>query len=1027
MTLSTNLISGLSSGFDWRSMIDQLIAIEHKPVDSVNNQISEYQSRLSQWQSFSTMLLSLNTASKVLSDTEKFNVYISSMSTNSTLSGSDLLSISTADTASPGTYAIKVETLAASQKLSSNSFSSQTEGLGSGYEGDIVINGKVLRISGADSLMDVAYNINRLNVGSDSTRVTAAIVKYATNDYRLILTSEETGAAGISLLNGDSAGLVQKFGWKDNQAAQVKSPITNGVQSGSFAGDSGSIQSLLGLAVGEASTGTLSIDGTAVAINLAADSLNDIRDAINAAMALAGKGNQVQASVVPDNSDGRTGYRLQIEGTQSFSDEKNILNTLGILDHTSASVTGKVSGNSMTANGAFVTSQTLLSEIDGYISYTAGDRIRMTGAGTNGELVDFTLEITASTRVSDLLSAIETQYAAEPGDATAYVTADGKIRVDDVSGSENLSVTLTDQLTSGRLEFVDGDLAFGEASVRKREIVAGRDAAVEIDGVVVTSSSNSIKDVLTGVTLNLLKEDASTTITLTIGRDLEAVKTNIKDFVSKYNSVMTFINSQFSYNQDTQEKGGILFGDGTLSSIKSDLTSILTQSIWGVNSGFSILGLVGITVDNKLLLNIDEGKLGGYLQTNFNDILSLFADNGTASGTGLLYVNHTRDTAAGEYLVHIDQAATQAVVTGSVDLSAGGADETLTISQGDSTAVIDITSDMTLEEIKNAINAEFNAEFAETLVGDQQLMEGGIAASAQTIWTNLDGTTLVSGDVISFAGTSRSGAEISGSYMIGDVESDSIQGLLSEIEKAYSGSVTAAMDTSGRIVVTDKLSGYSQISFSIDGPTGSGLSFGAVDVTPGAFDGSCEGRYAMTLTGTDDGNGHLVIRSNDYGNVSFTISQDTFDLGLINGTFSGQDVAGTINGEEAQGSGCVLTGISSNPNTAGLAVRYSGSDNNIDAGTIKVTIGVAELFERSLYGITDSLEGYVPFKQKSLQGRIKALENQVTQMEDRLNRKMEAMVNRFAAMEVALAKIQSMSEWLSGQVSAASNGWASVS
>ncbi|MDD5207047.1 MAG: flagellar cap protein FliD N-terminal domain-containing protein, partial [Desulfobacterales bacterium] len=159
MTLSTNLISGISSGFDWRSMIDQLIAIEHRPVDSVNKQISEYQSRLSQWQSFSTMLLSLNTASEVLGDPEKFNVYTSSMSTNSsTVSGNTLLSISTADTASPGTYAIKVETLAASQKLSSNSFSSQTEGLGSGYEGDIVINGKVLRISGADSLMDVAYN-----------------------------------------------------------------------------------------------------------------------------------------------------------------------------------------------------------------------------------------------------------------------------------------------------------------------------------------------------------------------------------------------------------------------------------------------------------------------------------------------------------------------------------------------------------------------------------------------------------------------------------------------------------------------------------------------------------------------------------------------------------------------------------------------------------------------------------------------------------------------------------------------------
>jgi hypothetical protein len=35
MSLSTNLISGLSSGFDWRSMIDQLIAVEHRSVDLI--------------------------------------------------------------------------------------------------------------------------------------------------------------------------------------------------------------------------------------------------------------------------------------------------------------------------------------------------------------------------------------------------------------------------------------------------------------------------------------------------------------------------------------------------------------------------------------------------------------------------------------------------------------------------------------------------------------------------------------------------------------------------------------------------------------------------------------------------------------------------------------------------------------------------------------------------------------------------------------------------------------------------------
>ena len=63
-----------------------------------------------------------------------------------------------------------------------------------------------------------------------------------------------------------------------------------------------------------------------------------------------------------------------------------------------------------------------------------------------------------------------------------------------------------------------------------------------------------------------------------------------------------------------------MFGDGTLSSIKSDLSSILVEPIWGVSSEFSILGLVGINLDNEGQLIIDNEKLNEFLETNFYDI-----------------------------------------------------------------------------------------------------------------------------------------------------------------------------------------------------------------------------------------------------------------------------------------------------------------------------------------------------------------------------------------------------------------------
>ena len=142
MALSTNLISGLSSGFDWRSMIDQLIAVEHRGVDMAENQKTAYSDQLTQWQSFNSNLLTLQSASRDLKETDSFKQFSSTLSSdNATVKAEDLLSVSTNTEASLGSYTVKVVTLAAAQKLSSNPFTSLTDSFGSAYEGDLIING----------------------------------------------------------------------------------------------------------------------------------------------------------------------------------------------------------------------------------------------------------------------------------------------------------------------------------------------------------------------------------------------------------------------------------------------------------------------------------------------------------------------------------------------------------------------------------------------------------------------------------------------------------------------------------------------------------------------------------------------------------------------------------------------------------------------------------------------------------------------------------------------------------------------
>ena len=120
--------------------------------------------------------------------------------------------------------------------------------------------------------------------------------------------------------------------------------------------------------------------------------------------------------------------------------------------------------------------------------------------------------------------------------------------------------------------------------------------------------------------------------------------------------------------------------------------------------------------------------------------------------------------------------------------------------------------------------------------------------------------------------------------------------------------------------------------------------------------GGRQGRYAMDITASVDGGNHLVLNSNSYGSgTSFTIHQEKNLLwtGGDQTVNNGLDVAGTINGEKATGTGQLLRGSDGEANVAGLVVKYTGTATG-DIGKIKLTLGVAELFDRALFNITDS-------------------------------------------------------------------------
>ena len=163
------------------------------------------------------------------------------------------------------------------------------------------------------------------------------------------------------------------------------------------------------------------------------------------------------------------------------------------------------------------------------------------------------------------------------------------------------------------------------------------DAQVKVDGISYTRSSNTLTDVIKGVTLNLKAlTSAGSPASVQLTRDNTAVTTNINALVTAYNDAMSMLGVVSDPKSTVPTYGATLVGDSTVRMVKQQLKNVFfgTSSTPGTKVG--ALWQLGISVDQAGVLTADSTKLSTALSSNYEDVVKTLTgnqNNVTAYGT----------------------------------------------------------------------------------------------------------------------------------------------------------------------------------------------------------------------------------------------------------------------------------------------------------------------------------------------------------------------------------------------------------
>lgn len=200
------------------------------------------------------------------------------------------------------------------------------------------------------------------------------------------------------------------------------------------------------------------------------------------------------------------------------------------------------------------------------------------------------------------------------------------------------------------------------------ETIAAENAEISLNGLLITSESNTFTNVLEGVTITATKADQNTTASVSVSMNRSAIVTKVSSFVGDLNTLLNGLNQLTAFNPETKESGP-LQGDAGIRTLKIQIRNLISNPVAGLTGEIRSMVDIGIKTNDQGNLTLDMAKLNSAIDNHFEEIGRLFAFGGFATDPKISVNDFSSAVPTGTYPISITHYST---TTHSLSGSIGG-------------------------------------------------------------------------------------------------------------------------------------------------------------------------------------------------------------------------------------------------------------------------------------------------------------------------------------------------------------------